>query len=196
MLECSQRPYVFALFFPHTKLLVYKWKFGWTVLKVCSIMKNRLLHLNNSQEYLYVHTCAVITWIQLMSVCLNPEYGVPPKTHRPSKLQSVNTSQCTLDSTLLLTCDESGNQSGPRWTVSHNCFYYTSKPECAIPDDNAGGEYMKHLWLTAKSLCTWDSALTPLVSHKCFYYTSKTECTIPDDKTPQHVVRLQATFTL
>ncbi len=21
-------------------------------------------------------------------------------------------------------------------TVSHNCFYYTSKPECAIPDDN------------------------------------------------------------
>ncbi len=20
--------------------------------------------------------------------------------------------------------------------VSHNCFYYTSKPECAIPDDN------------------------------------------------------------
>jgi hypothetical protein len=22
------------------------------------------------------------------------------------------------------------------YTVSHNCFYYTSKPECAIPDDN------------------------------------------------------------
>ncbi len=21
--------------------------------------------------------------------------------------------------------------------ASHNCFYYTSKPECAIPDDNA-----------------------------------------------------------
>ncbi len=24
-----------------------------------------------------------------------------------------------------------------RQTVSHNCFYYTSKPECAIPDDKA-----------------------------------------------------------
>jgi hypothetical protein len=24
----------------------------------------------------------------------------------------------------------------PSKTVSHNCFYYTSKPECAIPDDN------------------------------------------------------------
>jgi hypothetical protein len=23
-----------------------------------------------------------------------------------------------------------------RQSVSHNCFYYTSKPECAIPDDN------------------------------------------------------------
>jgi hypothetical protein len=22
------------------------------------------------------------------------------------------------------------------WIFSHNCFYYTSKPECTIPDDN------------------------------------------------------------
>jgi hypothetical protein len=25
--------------------------------------------------------------------------------------------------------------------VSHNCFYFTSKPECAIPDDN-----ILHVW--------------------------------------------------
>jgi hypothetical protein len=25
--------------------------------------------------------------------------------------------------------------------VGHNCFYYTSKPECAIPDDNFLSKY-------------------------------------------------------
>ncbi len=29
-------------------------------------------------------------------------------------------------------------------TVSHNCFYYTSKPECAIPDDNFNIQYFYH----------------------------------------------------
>ncbi len=32
-------------------------------------------------------------------------------------------------------------------TVSHNWFYYTSKPECAIPDDNAHNIICIHVWI-------------------------------------------------
>ncbi len=40
-------------------------------------------------------------------------------------------------------------------TVSHNCFYCTSKPECAIPDDNE----ISHNPMS--SLHSWDSSLNP-----------------------------------
>ncbi len=41
-------------------------------------------------------------------------------------------------------------------SVSHNCFYYTSKPECAIPDDNV---YM-HMNI-AQVVQVWAQHLTP-----------------------------------
>ncbi len=36
------------------------------------------------------------------------------------------------------------------YSVSHNCFYYTSKPECAIPDDNIYIYIHTHMYLWEK----------------------------------------------
>ncbi len=38
-----------------------------------------------------------------------------------------------------------------RRRVSHNCFYYTSKPECAIPDDNKKTKHSGSESIKAKS---------------------------------------------
>ncbi len=46
-------------------------------------------------------------------------------------------------------------------TVSHNCFYYTSKPECAIPDDNIH----KHNSIQAPGMCIFFALLYMLQNH-------------------------------